>query len=80
MSLRLLIHHHHQTLSSYESMRNVPVKVRFNNWGHAKEGTIRRVATHKSDRFYYRDSKGQEHWRFVFFGYDPLEISPILVS
>lgn len=70
MSMRLL-----QPAASYHNMRNVPVKVRFNNWRHAKEGTIRK--THECDRFYYRDSKGQEHWRFVFFDYDPLDITVI---
>jgi len=71
MSLRMLVQY---PASSYESMRNVSVSVKFNNWKYAKKGTIRKVV-HEGDRFYYYDSKGNEHWRFVFFGYDPLDIS-----
>lgn len=73
MSLRLVVQRPH---TSYDSMRNVPVSVKFNNWKHAKEGTIKRVA-HECDRFYYYDSKGNEHWRLVFFGYDPLDVSVV---
>lgn len=60
--------------TSYESMRNVSVSVKFNNWKYAKEGTIRREV-YECDRFYYYDSKGNEHWRLVVFGYDPLDVS-----